>query len=64
MKQLTALDWIDFVLVIVGGLNWGLFAWFNMDLVATLLGTIPYAATAVYSLVALSALYLIYYLTK
>lgn len=61
----SVLDWIAFVLAIVGGLNWGLYA-INpqYNLVAMLLGTIPMLERAVYGLVALAALYLIYYLFK
>jgi len=58
MKQMSTLDWIAFILVIIGGLNWGLVA-FNFNLVDAIFGTIPYVATIIYALVGLSALYLI-----
>ncbi|MFH1455754.1 MAG: DUF378 domain-containing protein [archaeon] len=64
MKQLNVLDWIAFVLVIVGGLNWGLVGLFGLDLVETILGTIPFLQTIVYVLVGVAALYLIYYLAQ
>jgi uncharacterized membrane protein YuzA (DUF378 family) len=44
------------VLLIVGGLNWGLVAFFNMNLVSMLFGG-TVLATAVYGLVALAAVY-------
>lgn len=48
---------IAFVLLVVGGLNWGL-AVFDMNLVATLLGT-GVLAKVVYGLVGLSAVYIL-----
>jgi len=57
------LDWIALVLVIIGGLNWGLYA-FGFNLVDLILGSIPILAQIVYILVGLSALYMIYYATK
>lgn len=64
MADKNALDWIALVLVIVGGLNWGLVGLFNFDLVAAILGTIPILQKIVYILVGLSALYMIYYAAK
>jgi hypothetical protein len=49
--------WVALVLVIVGGLNWGLVGAFNFDLVATLLGHMSMLSRAVYILVGLSAIY-------
>ncbi|MFA5420711.1 MAG: DUF378 domain-containing protein [Patescibacteria group bacterium] len=51
--------WIAFVLVIVGGLNWALVGLFSFDLVAFLFGSMSVVARVVYTLVGLSAVYLI-----
>jgi len=59
----SVLDWIALVLVIIGGLNWGLFGLFKFDLVATIFGD-SIIATIVYVLVGVSAVYLIYYVMK
>lgn len=48
---------IALILLIVGGLNWGLYGFFGMDLVAVLFGGIPLLATIVYGAVGVSALY-------
>jgi uncharacterized membrane protein YuzA (DUF378 family) len=56
-SALNALDWIALVLLVIGGLNWGLIGAFGVDLVATLLGTGSLLARLVYLLVGLSALY-------
>ena len=58
MKKLSALDWITFLLVIVGGLNWGLVGIFKFDLVAAIFGEMGIISRIVYTLVGLSAVYL------
>ena len=64
MVQKTVLDWVALILLIIGGVNWGLYGLAGMDLVDLILGSIPMLATTVYSLVGLSALYTIYFLVK
>ena len=54
---MKSLHGIAFVLVIIGGLNWGLVA-FGYNLVSSLLGGWPMVMNAVYILVGLSAIYL------
>ncbi len=63
--QKSVLDWVVYVLVIVGALNWGLMA-INMDwnVVEMLVGSISYASQIVYGLVGLAGLYMIYMLFK
>lgn len=51
------IDVLAAVLLIVGGLNWGLVGLFRFDLVAALLGSVPLAQNAVYVLVGLAAVY-------
>lgn len=50
-------DIIAAVLLVIGGLNWGLVGLFNFDLVATLLGELSSASRVVYGLVGLAAIY-------
>jgi hypothetical protein len=59
----NALDWIALVLVIIGGLNWGLVGLFSFNLVEAIFG-VGVIATIVYVLVGLSALYMIYFASK
>jgi uncharacterized protein len=54
---LNVVDWIALVLMIVGGINWGLVGLLNIDLVATLFGTMSTASRVVYALVGIAALY-------
>ena len=53
---MKALHIVAFVLLVVGGLNWALYA-FGFNLVTMLLGSWPVAEQAVYVLVGLSAVY-------
>lgn len=48
---------ITLVLLIVGGLNWGLVGLFDFDLVATLFGEMSALSRIVYILVGVSALW-------
>ncbi len=51
---------IAYVLVIVGALNWGLFGFFDFNLVSTIFsGARTMGSVIVYTLIALSALWLI-----
>jgi uncharacterized protein len=54
---MKALHVLTLLLVIVGGLNWGLVGLFNFDLVAAIFGAGSAFARIVYVLVGLSALY-------
>lgn len=60
MKKMNAIDWVAMILVIIGGLNWGLVGLFDWDLVATIFGAMSTISRAVYILVGLSALYMVY----
>jgi uncharacterized protein len=53
MKLLNA---IAYILVVVGGLNWGLVGFFDYNLVAHLLGAMPMVEKVVYCAVGVSAL--------
>lgn len=59
MKKLSIFDWVAIILVIVGGLNWGLVGIFNFDLVKTIFGDMTFLSRIVYILVGISAVYLI-----
>ena len=51
MKKLGGLDWLALILVIVGGLNWGLVSLLNWNLVDTLFGAMSTLSQIVYGLV-------------
>ena len=59
---MKSIDIIALILLVVGGLNWGLVALFNFDLVATITGAGGFGnknvlGAVVYGLVGLAALY-------
>lgn len=60
VKRWSALDWISTLLLVVGGLNWGLVGLFGFDLVAALFGEMSMLSRVVYVLVGLSALYALF----
>ena len=60
MNQMSMLEWVAFVLVMVGALNWGLVGAFGYDLVAMLFGAMSTLSRIVYVLVGLGALYMVF----
>jgi uncharacterized protein len=48
---------IAYILVIVGGINWGLVGLLNLDLVAAIFGEMTNATRVVYCLVGLAAIW-------
>lgn len=59
MKKMNALDWLAWVLLIIGGLNWGLVGLFKYDLVASIFGSMMWLQNTIYVLVGLSAIYIL-----
>ena len=61
MKKMSPMSWIAVILVIVGGLNWGLVGFFKFDLVAAIFGDMSALSRIVYGLVGLAALYMVFW---
>lgn len=57
---MKAINWLTFILVVVGGLNWGLVGFLEFDLVAAIFGQMSMLSRIVYGLVGLSALYMLF----
>jgi uncharacterized membrane protein YuzA (DUF378 family) len=55
MLKLNIVMWVALMLLVVGGLNWGLVGLFKFDLVARLFGEMSFLTRLVYVAVALSA---------
>jgi len=66
MKDMSVIDWIAYILVIIGALNWGLIAINESYNVVAIIAdaTSPIIGTIVYALVGLSGLWIIYTLFK
>jgi uncharacterized protein len=63
-SAMSAVDYVAMVLLIVGGLNWGMVGLFGVDVVASLFGTESAISRVIYTLVGLAALYSIYLSAK
>ena len=64
VRRFNAMDWIALILLIVGGLNWGLVGLADFDLVAAIFGDGSALSRIVYVLVGLAALFCLYTTTK
>lgn len=64
MNKLSTIDWIALILVIIGGVNWGLVGFFNFDLVAAIFGSASMLSRIIYDLVGISGIYLIFVAPK
>ena len=60
----NAADITATILVIIGGLNWGLVGFFNYNLVDAIFGAGSVLARIIYAIVGLAAVYMIYDLYK
>lgn len=63
-KRMTAVDWIPMLLLMIGGINWGLVGLFDFNLVTALFGEMSTISRAIYVAVGLSALYSLYLSSK
>ncbi len=57
MNRLKGLDIAALVLLIIGGLNWGMWALFEFNVVAAIFGELSVLSRIIYLLVAISAIY-------
>ena len=60
MAEKNPVDALAQILVIVGGLNWGLYGIANLDIVKLIFGFMPLLMQIVYILIGLSALYMLF----
>lgn len=61
---MSTVDYIAMVLLIIGGLNWGMVGLFNIDVVASIFGPESAVSRVIYTLVGIAALYSIYLSAK
>ncbi|MBL1434384.1 DUF378 domain-containing protein [Candidatus Wolfebacteria bacterium] len=57
--RMNALDWIAYILVFIGGINWGLIGVANLNLVESIFGA-GNITNIIYILVGISALYMLF----
>lgn len=58
-QKMSAMDWVSWVLLVIGGLNWGLVGAFDFNLVAKIFGDDSSIGKIVYILVGLAALWML-----
>ncbi|MFA9397529.1 MAG: DUF378 domain-containing protein [Clostridiaceae bacterium] len=61
---MKTIDIIALLLVIIGGVNWGLIGFFRFDLVAAIFGNMTGFSRVIYSLVGIAALYSLSFLGR
>ncbi len=63
MKNLNIVDWVFMVLLIIGGLNWGMVGFLDFDLVSSVFGVMSTMSRGIYAIVGISAIYTIFTLS-
>jgi len=58
--KLNVIGWIALILVVIGGINWGLVGLFSFNLVGAIFGSMSVISRIIYILVGLSAIYMIF----
>lgn len=64
MSKFSGIDWFALILIIVGGINWGLVGAFNINLVSALFGDATMLTRLVYIIVGVAGVYSLYSLVK
>lgn len=59
MFMKSILNWIALILLIVGGLNWGLVGLFQLNLVSAIFGSAVWLERLIYILVGVAAVYVL-----
>jgi uncharacterized membrane protein YuzA (DUF378 family) len=64
MKCLNGLIFVVMILLILGGINWGLVGIFQYNLIETIFSHVPVLAKVVYILIGFSGIYMLFHLCK
>lgn len=59
MSMRSILNWIALILLVVGGLNWGLVGLFQLNLVSAIFGGAVWLERLIYILVGVAAIYVL-----
>ena len=60
MKKANVVDWVAGILVLVGALNWGFVGFFDINFVSMIFGDMTMLTRAVYGLVGVAGLWMVY----
>jgi len=58
--EMKAIDKIAYLLVVIGGLNWGLIGFFNRELFSDILSLSEGVARTIYGIIGVAAAYMVY----
>jgi uncharacterized membrane protein YuzA (DUF378 family) len=58
------IDMIAWILILIGGINWGLVGFFDFNLVTYIFGDMSTASRAIYAVVGLAALYGLIFISR
>lgn len=58
--EMSTVDKVSMILLVIGGLNWGLVGFFEYDLVAEIFGAGESLSRIIYALVGIAAVYTVY----
>ncbi|HEX9026133.1 MAG TPA: DUF378 domain-containing protein [Clostridium sp.] len=61
---MKTLDTIALILVVIGGINWGLIGFFQFNLVGSLFGNVSMMTRIIYSLVGVASIYSLSFFAK
>jgi len=64
MRKFNIIEWVSFVLVIVGAINWGFVGFFGVDLVSHVFGEMTMIARIIYDLVGIAGIYVMYLVVR
>jgi len=59
MGKFNVLDWIAFIIMVIGGLVWGLIGFFDFNLVTTIFGDETVISRIIYAVIGIAAFYLL-----
>lgn len=60
----SGIDWVAYILVVIGAINWGLVGAFGFNLVDVIFGSVAWLARLIYILVGLSGIWVLVKLFK
>ncbi len=63
MTRVNWFDWTALVVMVIGGLNWGLVGFFSFNLITAIFGAGTFSAV-LFAIIGLASLYSIYSLSK
>ncbi len=58
--KLNPIEKVAYILLVIGGINWGLVGWLDYNLVDEIFGVGSTASRVIYAIVGVAALYVIY----